>query len=50
MIGESILVDKKVDDFVFVGIINELGIFEFKVIVVVNNMMLVCIIYVVEEV
>lgn len=43
-------VDKGFGDMVFVGIINQSGLLEFEVICVVGDIVLVCIIYVVEVV
>lgn len=47
--GESIPVEKNVDDLVYAGTINEHGSFEFKVTTSVNNTMLAKIIHSVEE-
>lgn len=50
IIGESLFVEKVSGDVVYVGMINELGLFDYCVMVVVVNLMFVWIIYVVEEV
>lgn len=47
--GESIPVEKNVDDIVYAGTINEHGSFEFKVTTSANNTMLAKIIHSVEE-
>ncbi|MBX9865684.1 MAG: heavy metal translocating P-type ATPase [Burkholderiales bacterium] len=47
--GESIPVEKNIDDIVYAGTINEHGSFEFKVTTSVNNTMLAKIIHSVEE-
>lgn len=47
--GESLAVDKTVDDPVFAGTINESGSFEYKVTATANNTTLARIIYAVEQ-